>query len=241
LGELQEQTEEIVKRSQVFNPKLTALDERMARIEQRIDRLSGLGEDVKVEFRDFAEQMRLAEQERAQQVAGWGQELEGYSAEVKRYGQRWEGFMEHLAEAQQVLGELTDLEERQVREQQLVAERQRVAEEAMRKEQQKWQGESSSIWMRHDLEWRNHLEEWEAVNQQFRERFGQVEDWRREEMELLLELRELIVQEREERKEWLMALWEVQKELAERSVGDTQKWAEQLRERADRWLKDKGE
>jgi len=185
--------------------------------------------------------MRLAEQERAQRVAGWGQELEDYSAEVKRYGQRWEQFMEHLAEAKQVLSELTGLEERQVREQQLVAERQRVAEEAIRKEQQKWQGENSSIWIRHDLEWRNHLEEWEAVNQQFRERFGQVEDWRREEMELLQELRELIVQERQERQEWLAALWEMQKEFADRSVGDTQKWAEQLKERADRWLKAGGE
>ena len=240
LGELQEGLEEVIKRSQAQNPKLIAIDERVARSEQQIHRLVGLGEDLKEEYRDLAEQMRLADRERAQQMAQWRQDMEGHSAEMRRYSQRQEQLLEHLGEARQVLNELTDLKERLIQEQRLVGERQRVAEEAMRKEQQRWQTENSSIWMKHDLEWRNRLEEWETSSQRILERFGQMEDWRREEMELLRELRELITQERQERQEWLAGLWEVQKEFGERRVTDMRNWVEQLKERADRWLEAEG-
>lgn len=238
LGELGGWVEELVKRVQSLNPRLVALDERVARTQQGLEKLANLGEDLKGEYQAFAEEMRLAERERAQRMAQWRGDMAEHSAEIQRFSQRWQEFQEHLTQARQVLEALTGLEGRILEEMRSMAERQRVAEESLRLEQDRWQKDNDSLWRKHELEWHGHLEEWRAFGTRVLERFAQMEDWRREEMATLKEVRELLEGERQERRtcqEWLEALRALEKELVGRTVQDLESWLGRSEERTERW------
>jgi len=174
ISQLQQEVSELFKRLEPYPGRFEMLDEQLRRFsgevgELRSSHLQAIDKQTQMSDRylnDFAETRR--------QINDWAESLSGHEQQMERYSKEMRVFREAHDESRRTLENLSQLDERLVRESRQVAEAQRVAEERQRRELQSWQEENQKHWARHEMESARLFAEIQNRLEDLSERLGDV-------------------------------------------------------------------
>jgi len=207
---LQEESLTLLKRSEEHTSKLKSLEDTAQRHERRLQELLQFKSDLKREQTQWMESQLLAEEQRKREMAQWREEVEAHREEVKRLLARMREFNDVAEAGRQTLATLETFKEQLRRDQNQVAELQRLAEERQRKELEEWQAENEKRWKKHELQWEH---QWKEQYQRHNELLARI---------VVLE------EEVKAQKLQLASLWRLQEVYAAHRTAETQRWQSEL-------------
>ena len=206
IAQLQQETVELFKRSEMVAGKLPPLEAGIQRVERGVAAVQPVPDQLRNEVASFVEGQKLLDVERNRQLINWQQEFEQQRELMAEQQKRIQGFDSHINDSQRVLQSLQGFEESIRREQHQVAELQRLAEERQRKELDAFLGEDEKRWKKQTLEWDHRWAEQDKVNRDLAVGFPPL----RKDIEAL---RGLIRQ-----------LWRLQETYAAHRLQEAQRW-----------------
>ncbi len=160
IAQLQEQAATLLKRGDMGENRLAALEEIAQRHRQSIEELITIRTELQQGQRRFIEEMQLAEQQRQRLFKEWAELEESREERMKAYTEQMRQFSD---QAQRIKSSMTNLEalgERLQREQHEMSELQRLGEERQKKRMEEWESQAEKRWQREKLlweqQWHNH-------------------------------------------------------------------------------------
>ncbi|RLC72235.1 MAG: hypothetical protein DRI52_03940 [Chloroflexi bacterium] len=217
IAELQGETTELLKRTEAQAAKLSLLDERTQKNTSQIERLMATRDELKQAQQAFIEEMQIKEQQRQRQMAAWEAEFVAQQEHMDEYGKRMRLFNEQYELAKKALAELEQLEERLLRNQNEVAELQRIAEERQKQQLERWDAEQEKRWRRQLLLWE---QQWHDHDRRNDEQLARLD----------------VVERRSADNEaQVAALWEAVEEQARHLANTAQQWVIKVGEMADKF------
>lgn len=193
--QLQQEMSEVMKRTEALRGHMDVQEKSVGRLETRLNTLWNMRDEMRSEVVRAQEAVLLGEEERNRRVAGYSEQFQAYSKEMEGFNDEFKIFRDQFAADSRLVSQLTQLEERLKRDQNQVAELQRLAEERMRKEFEQFQAEDERRWRKFEATAEHRWNEQNRLNVQVAERFPPVEE----------QLKGLVVQ--------ISELWEVQQTL----------------------------
>lgn len=212
IAQLQQEMIEAFKRIEAVAGRSLSLEEAVQRLERATSAAQALMADLKRGQDQFMESVRLAEAERQRQMSRWTEEFAAQRELMERHSKQILQFAEQYEAAKQALSALTKFEEQIRRDQNQVAELQRLGEERQRKELLDWQAENEKRWKKHDLEWEHERQEQLKVNRDLAARFVPIQ-------ETLALLETQVAQ-----------LWHLQETYGAHRIAEAQRWLKSLEE-----------
>ncbi len=212
-AELQQELTELSKMAESHTAKIKSIEEAARRNERLMNEMREARDTHKREQQRFIETQQLAEQQRQRQMSEWAQELEAQRRRLEEYVNRMQAALEQSEFTRQTLASLKQFEERLKREQNQVAELQRLAEERQKRAVAEWQAENAKHWKRHELECKSLWEEQKKYDE------GQATR--------LTQLGKLA----EEYRAQIEALWRIQEEHAVHHTAEAQNWVKEVEKR----------
>jgi chromosome segregation ATPase len=212
IAQLQQEMIEAFKRIEAVAGRLPSLEETTQRLERSASAAQALMTELKRNQDQFMETVRLAEVERQRQMGRWTEEFAAQRELIERHNKQILQFAEQYEAAKQALGALAKFEEQIRRDQNQVAELQRLGEERQRKELLDWQAENEKRWKKHDLEWEHERQEQLKVNRDLAARFTPIQ-------ETLALLETQVAQ-----------LWHLQETYGAHRIAEAQRWLKSLEE-----------
>jgi chromosome segregation ATPase len=217
IAALQGETTELLKRTEAQVAKLSLLDEQTQRHKSQIEQLTAGFETLRQEQRAFVEEVQIKEQQRQRQMSTWEAEFAAYQERMDEYGKRMQRSTEQYELVKKALAELEQLEERLLRNQNEVAELQRIAEERQKQQLEHWDAEQEKRWKRQLLLWE---QQWHDHDRRNDEQLARLD----------------VVEERSADNEaQVAALWEAVEEQARHLANTAQQWVINVGEIADRF------
>jgi hypothetical protein len=174
-AQLQQETAELLKRTESLRGRFEVTDNSLARVESRLGSLWNMRDEMKAEQMRAHESLLLSDEDRNRQFSSQMEQVRAEAAQMKEYVEQFGAFREQFEENKQYLTQLTQMEERLKRDQAQVAELQRLAEERMQKEYEEFQAENERRWRKHEVVWEHKWSEQDRANTQYKERFGGLE------------------------------------------------------------------
>jgi len=156
---LQEENLTLLKRTEGQESQLTSLADASLRHERHVQELLQFRTTTKREQTDWMESQRLADQARQREMSEWREEVDAHRSDVSALMGRMQDFNEAAGTARKTLAALDTFKEQLRRDQNQVAELQRLAEERQRKELDEWQAEDEKRWKKHEMQWEH---QWKA-------------------------------------------------------------------------------
>ena len=160
MAQLQEQANNLLKRVDTAESKLTVVDEISHRNRQHVEELIAIRVELQQEQRRFLDEMRLVEQQRKQLVNEWAEMEEAREERMREFSEQMRVFNEQYHKGSSMMASLESLAERLQREQHEAAELQRLSEERQRGRMEEWEAQSEKRWQREkllwDQQWRDH-------------------------------------------------------------------------------------
>ena len=205
IAQIQAENVELLKRSDALASKASMVEERTQRLEMELQRLQPIPDQMRQEQQAFFEAQKLADTERARQMAEWAGELAHQRDLIEKHVARQRDFETRYEAAGRALKGLEEFQGQLSRDQKQVSELQRLAEERQRKELAEWQTENEQRWKKESLRWDYTIQEQQKVNQKLTDRFVPAE-------------KSTAKLQRE-----VEALWRLHEALAGRSLSDAQK------------------
>jgi len=208
-AQLQQETAELLKRTESFRGRFDVTDNTMARLESRLGSLWNMRDEIKAEQMRAHETLLMSDEDRNRQFNSQVEQFETATAQMAEFTNEFGAFREQFEENKQFLTQLTQMEERLKRDQAQVAELQRLAEERMQKEFEEFQAEEERRWRKHEVTWEHKWSEQDRFNVQQREKLDSFEE--------LIKMTKTQISE----------LWELQQSLTRlQSVEEERKLAE---------------
>jgi len=207
---LQEENLTLLKRSEEQANKLKSLEDMAQRHERHLQELLQFKTALKREQTQWMESQLLAEEQRKREMARWREEVEAHREEIKRLLKRMEEFNEAAEAGRQTLATLETFKEQLRRDQNQVAELQRLAEERQRKELEEWQAENEKRWKKHELQWEH---QWKEQYQRHNELLAR-----------LVTLEEAIKAQDQQ----LASLWRLEETYTAHRLAEVQRWQDEL-------------
>jgi hypothetical protein len=205
IAQIQAENVELLKRSEALSGKASMVEERIQRLEVDLQRLQPMPDQMRQAQQAFFEAQKLADTERARQMAEWTGAFAQQQDLIAKQVIRQRDFETRYEAAGRALKGLEEFQGQLTRDQKQVAELQRLAEERQRKELAEWQTENEQRWKKESLRWDYTIQEQSKVNQKLTERFAPSE-------------KNIVALQRE-----VESLWRLHEALAGRSLGDAQK------------------
>jgi hypothetical protein len=205
IAQIQAENVELLKRSDALASKAAMVEERIQRLEMELQRIQPIPDQMRQEQQTFIEAQKLADTERARQMAAWAEEFARQGDLIEKQVARQREFETRYEAAGRALKGLEEFQGQLTRDQKQVAELQRLAEERQRKELAEWQTENEQRWKKESLRWDYTIQEQQKVNHRLAERFVPTE-----------KSNALLQREVE-------ALWRLHEALAGRGLSDAQK------------------
>jgi hypothetical protein len=207
---LQEENLTLLKRTEQQENRLKSLADTSQRHERHVQELLQFKTDLTRQQVDWMESQRLDEQARKRQMEEWREEVDAQRAEAQDITKRMKEFNEAAALGRQAMGTLETFKEQLRRDQNQVAELQRLAEERQRKELEEWQGEDEKRWKKHEMQWEHQWKEQYERHNALTARLAAVED-------------ELKALEKE-----MATLWRLNELYSAHRLGEVQRWQGEL-------------
>jgi chromosome segregation ATPase len=205
IAQLQAENVDLMKRSDALSGKASMVEERIQRLELDLQRLQPIPDQMRQDQQAFIEAQKLADTERARQMAEWTAAFAQHRDLIEKQTVRQRDFETRYDAAGRAMKGLEEFQGQLTRDQKQVAELQRLAEERQRKELAEWQTENEQRWKKESLRWDYTIQEQQKVNQKLAERFVPTE-------------KSTALLQRE-----VEALWRLHEALAGRRLSDAQK------------------
>jgi chromosome segregation ATPase len=212
IAQLQQETVELLKRIEAIAGRLPSLEEGLQKVERATSMIQPLAAELKRNQDQFIEATKLAEVERRRQMNQWAEDFTTQRELIERQNKQIQQFAEQYEAAKQALAALAKFEEQIRRDQNQVAELQRLGEERQRKELLDWQADDEKRWKKHDLEWEHERQEQIKINRDLAARFVPIQE--------TLELHEA----------QLAQLWHLQETYGAHRMAEAQRWWKSLEE-----------
>lgn len=212
-AELQQEITELLKRTESHSSKVQLIEEMARRNERLMKELREVRDTSKHDQQRFIENQQLAEQQRQRQMSEWAQEIDAQRRRMEEYANRVRAALEQSELTKQALASLQQFEERLKREQNQVAELQRLTEERQKREWAEWQAANEKHWKRHEIEGKQMWED--------QKKYDGVQATRLTQLERLGEAHGAQIE----------ALWRIQEEHAHHHTAEAQKWIKELEKR----------
>jgi len=210
IAALQEENLTLLKRTEEQSGRFKSLEDAVQRHERHIQELLQFQSELKREQAQWMEGLLLAEEERKREMAQWREEVEAHREEAKRLLTRIQEFNEVAEAGRQTLATLEIFKEQLRRDQNQVAELQRLAEERQRKEVEEWQAENEKRWKKHELQWEHQWKEQYQRHAELLARITQLEE----------EMKAQSLQ--------LASLWRLQEVYGAHRLAEAQRWQSEL-------------
>jgi len=159
LANLQEESLTLLKRTEGYETSLTTLVDRTQRHERHLQELLQFRDELKRSQEEWAESNRLADEDRKREMREWRGEVDSQRSQASELAERMQHFSETADTASRVFEAIETFKEQLRRDQNQVAELQRLAEERQRKELEEWQAEDEKRWRKHELQWEHQWKE----------------------------------------------------------------------------------
>jgi len=175
-AQLQQETAELMKRSEEFRGRFEVSDKALTRMESRLNSLWNMRDEIRSEQLKAQEALLIGDEERNRRSASQAQQFETFVAQMDDFNERMRQFAERFDQDQRMLAQLGQLEERLKRDQAQVAELQRLAEERMRKEYEEFQAEEDRRWRKNQVSWDQRWSDQGRINTSLSERFPAIDE-----------------------------------------------------------------
>jgi chromosome segregation ATPase len=205
IAQLQAENVDLMKRSDALSGKASMVEERIQRLELDLQRLQPIPDQMRQDQQAFIEAQKLADTERARQMAEWTAAFAQHRDLIEKQTVRQRDFETRYDAAGRAMKGLEEFQGQLTRDQKQVAELQRLAEERQRKELAEWQTENEQRWKKESLRWDYTIQEQQKVNQKLTDRFVPGE-------------KTIATLQRE-----VESLWRLHEALAGRGLSDAQK------------------
>ena len=182
------------------------LEDLARRNERNIQQLQTLDAELRHQQNLSAEALQLVEVERERQMTHWRTEMQAQQQMIEQYTSRIASLQEQSQAGKQLLQTLSQFEERLQKQQDQVAELQRLAEDRQKRELGAWQAENEKRWKQWETAAERQLADYRRQSQEILERLGSIEG----------QLARLTSQ--------LNTLWQAQRSFAYHRVGEVQRW-----------------
>jgi chromosome segregation ATPase len=205
IAQIQAENVDLMKRSDALSGKASMVEERIQRLELDLQRLQPIPDQMRQDQQAFIEAQKLADTERARQMAEWTAAFAQHRDLIEKQTVRQRDFETRYDAAGRAMKGLEEFQGQLTRDQKQVAELQRLAEERQRKELAEWQTENEQRWKKESLRWDYTIQEQQKVNQKLTDRFVPGE-------------KTIATLQRE-----VESLWRLHEALAGRGLSDAQK------------------
>jgi hypothetical protein len=175
IAQLQQESLEALKRLEQHGSRLQMIEDVMQRQERDTGELKELVAQLRTTQREFMEKQLLEAEHLKRETAEWFETLEVYTKKMDEFSARMQEFGDAFREDRQVVGNIERFQEQIKREQNQVAELQRLAEERQRRQLEQWQEENEKRWRKELLRWDHQWGEQTKRNQQIAETFSEIE------------------------------------------------------------------
>jgi len=175
-AQLQQETAELMKRTEEYRGRFEVSDKALARMESRLNSLWNMRDEIRSEQLKAQEALLIGDEERNRRSASQAQQFETFVAQMDDFNERMRQFAERFDQDQRMLAQLGQLEERLKRDQAQVAELQRLAEERMRKEYEEFQAEEDRRWRKNQVSWDQRWSDQGRINTSLSERFPAIDE-----------------------------------------------------------------
>ena len=210
IAQLQQETVELFKRTELASGKLQLLESNQQRTERGLTVIQPIPAQIREEVTSFVESTKLKDVERDRQMVRWHEEMEQQRAGIELQHKKLQEFDTHIADAKRVSISLQGFEESIRREQHQVAELQRLAEERQHKELDDFVAEDEKRWKKQILEWDGRWVEQQKVNKDLAVQFPPI----RKEIESVKAL--------------VRQLWRLQETYGTQRMHEAQRWLQAL-------------
>jgi chromosome segregation ATPase len=189
IAELQEETSQLLTRSEAQARKLETIEDSARRLETPIAEWPGFRSELKQEQVRLMEAQQLNEQQRQRQMESWAEELDEHRMKMEEYTARMQHFTELYEENKRALDTLEKFEQRLKQTQSELMELQHLAEQRQKEHLEEWRMENERRWKKETLSWERQWREQARRDEELEELFKQVEKqaaWNRSQIETLL-------------------------------------------------------
>jgi len=138
--------EELRQAQQAIRSSLVSLSTNASKLEQRLGTFDGLREDLTEQQNQLIERERLADRERAQQLAEWGRKLEGFEQELETWSNQMRFYADQHEKNRGTLRDIQTLAQEISQQQDRLRQMQRLSEEQVRRELRDSQNENQRRW-----------------------------------------------------------------------------------------------
>jgi len=197
------------------------LEDLARRNERNIQQLQTLDAELRHQQNRSAEALQLAEVERDRQMAVWRTQMQTQQQTIEQCTSQIAGLQQQHLSAAQVVQNIKQFEESLKKQQDHVAELQRLAEDRQKRELGDWQAENEKRWKEWETTFNRQLNDYRLQMEKLAERLEQAEAL----------LSRMTTQ--------LDALWQTQRSFAYHRVGEVQKWITDFEKTWDEYEKSK--
>ncbi|MDQ7029889.1 MAG: hypothetical protein Q9O62_09005 [Ardenticatenia bacterium] len=213
LGQLQQDVLEIWQRVESHSAKVELVEEIARRNEQNIATLAALREELRREYDRWVEAAKQREAARDQILQKWAQELQAFEELARRQRATLEQIHQHREHVRQALRQLEEFKQEIERAVNLIAEKQRLAEDRQRHQLEEWVAEQEQRWRKFELErqakW-NHLD---VRQEEVVARIKALESYRQESSDRVAQLARELIALQEEYRAKIVELWRIQEQV----------------------------
>jgi chromosome segregation ATPase len=171
IAQLQQESLEALKRLEQQGSRVQMLEDGAQRQERDIGELKSLVAQLRTSQRDFMEKQLLEAERMKREVSDWTERLEVNAKKMDQFTAQMRDFSEIFREDRQVIENIERFQELIKREQNQVAELQRLAEERQKRQLESWQEENEKRWRKELLRWDHQWGEQAKRDQQVDEKF----------------------------------------------------------------------
>jgi hypothetical protein len=186
--ELQEDTSQLLTRTEAQVRKLELLEDSVRRLESQTPDWQGFQSALKQEQMRLIETQQLNEQQRQRQMETWAEELNEHRQKMEGYTARMRRFTELYEENKKALEALERFEQGLKRTQSELMELQHLAEQRQKEHLEEWQMENEKRWKKETLAWERQWKEQARRDEELEELLEQVEKqtkWNRSQIGVL--------------------------------------------------------
>jgi chromosome segregation ATPase len=208
--------EELSKRQESFNARLSVAEEWVKRTGALIAEIQQLAERLRQERADALEVTRRADQARARQVTEWSEQMKVARREMEDWVSQLRPLLELPKEVRGYLATLRDLEGELKQIEPRMTQRQKLLEEFSRTEIGSMKTELDKRWTQQQRDWEFMRDEWSKKITAVGMRFDPLDEWRPVVMEEFRQIREKMDADRQR---WLDVLSDVVRMQVEQQRG----------------------
>ena len=228
VSQVQEEIVELMRRTETQMGKIELVDDIARKNEQRITTLTSYREEITKRQATFIEDIRLKEAQQTRQLQQWQEEVARFEEEMAKQRKILERFGRKHDEVQQHLVAIDGYKQTLNREQQQVAELQRLSEERIQRELTEWVAANEQRWTKARLEQDALWHQQTARSQEATNRLKELEERRKEDLVRVEQIARQLPVIRDEYRAKLREVWSIHEKAAIFHLDQVRRWYDDI-------------